>query len=63
MRVDGVRVTTVDTYRSWSGCGVVLARTAFKAAGAHRVQVVGTGAKHPASRGTAVAVDAVTAVR
>ena len=31
--VDGVRVSTVDTHRSYSGCGVVLARTSFAKAG------------------------------
>ena len=61
--VDGVRVATVDSYRSFSGCGVVLTRAAFAKAGPHRVTVRGTGTSGPRSRGTAVAVDAVTAVR
>lgn len=61
--VDGVRVSQVDSYRSYSGCGVVLARTSFSKAGPHRVQVRGTGTRGPRSRGAAVAVDAVTAVR
>ena len=61
--VDGVRVSRVDSHRSYSGCGVVLARTTFAKPGAHRVEVRATGTKGPRSRGTAVAVDAVTAVR
>lgn len=61
--VDGVRVMTVDSYRSYSGCGVVLAKTAFTAAGVHRVQLRGLGQKHAKSQGTAVAVDAITALR
>ena len=61
--VDGVRVAQVDSYRSYSGCGVVLTRASFPKAGPHRVQVRGTGTKGPRSRGTAVALDAVTAVR
>ena len=60
---DGRRLSRVDAYRSFSGCGVVLARAVFPAAGVHRVEVRGTGTKSPRSRGTAVAVDAVTAVR
>ncbi len=62
--VDGVRVQTVDSYRKYSGCGVVLSRTAFKVAGGvHRVQVRGTGLKNPSSKGTGIAVDAITALR
>jgi hypothetical protein len=61
--VDGVRVSQVDSYRSYSGCGVVLTRASFTTPGQHQVVVRGTGAKGPRSRGTAVAVDAVTAVR
>lgn len=60
---DGRRLSRVDAYRAYSGCGVVLARAAFATAGVHRVEVRGTGTKGPRSRGTAVAVDAVTAVR
>jgi hypothetical protein len=64
VRVDGVVVKRVDTYRSYSGCGVVLARVGFTVpGGAHRVQVTGTGAKHARSTGTALSVDAVVAVR
>jgi hypothetical protein len=61
--VDGVRVSQVDSYRSYSGCGVVLARTSFATAGPHRVAVRATGTRGPRSRGTAVAVDAISAVR
>ena len=60
---DGARVARVDTYRGWSGCGAVLARVTFRTPGTHRVELRGVGAKRPASRGTAVAVDAVTALR
>ncbi len=63
MWADGRRLSRVDTYRSYSGCGVVLARATFASAGMHRLEVRGTGTKAPRSRGTAVAVDAVTAVR
>jgi len=61
---DGVRVSRIDTYRSYSGCGVVLARTALAGGtGLHRLQLKGVGAKNTRSKGTAVAVDAVTAIR
>ena len=60
---DGRRLSRVDTYRAYSGCGVVLARATFTSAGVHRLELRGTGTKSPRSRGTAVAVDAVTAVR
>ncbi|MDT7724169.1 MAG: hypothetical protein QOI21_745, partial [Actinomycetota bacterium] len=36
--VDGTKRARVDTYRSYSGCGVRLARLAT-AAGQHRVQL------------------------
>ena len=61
--IDGVLVTTVDSYRSYSGCGVVLARSSFKTSGIHRVQVRGIGMQHPGSKGSALAVDAITALR
>ena len=61
--VDGARVARVDGYRSYSGCGVVLSRAATVPGSAHVVQVRGTGLKHRSSKGTAVAVDAVVAVR
>ena len=60
---DGVRAARVDTYRAWSGCGAVLARVTFGTPGTHRVELRGVGAKRPASKGTAVAVDAITAMR
>ena len=60
---DGRRLSRVDSYRAYSGCGVVLARAVFPKAGVHRIEVRGTGTKSPRSRGTGVAVDAVTAVR
>ena len=62
--VDGVRVKRVDSYRSYSGCGVVLSRIGFKVAGGvHRVQVNSTGLKNAKSKGTALSVDAIVAVR
>ena len=61
---DGARVSRIDTYRSYSGCGVVLARTPLKGGtGIHRLQIKGVGAKNAKSKGTGVAVDAVTALR
>lgn len=60
---DGVRVARVDTYRSYSGCGVLISRASFASPGTHRVELRGTGAKSTRSRGTAVAVDAVVAVK
>ena len=61
---DGVRVARMDTYRTYSGCGVVLARTALKGgATIHRLQLRGVGVKNARSTGTAVALDAVTAIR
>ncbi|CAA9335960.1 MAG: hypothetical protein AVDCRST_MAG16-1522, partial [uncultured Frankineae bacterium] len=60
---DGRRVARVDTYRSYSGCGVVVARPTFATTGTHRVQVNGIGAKSVRSRGTAVGVDAIVAIR
>jgi hypothetical protein len=60
---DGMRLARVDTYRSFTGCGVVLARGNFpKGHGLHRVEVRGMGRKSGASRGAAIAVDAVTAL-
>jgi hypothetical protein len=62
--VDGARVKRVDSYRSYSGCGIVLTRIGFTTAGgAHRVQITGTGLKNTRSKGTAVSVDAIIAVR
>lgn len=60
---DGARVTRFDTHRGHSGCGVLLTRAAFTSPGVHRVEVRGVGAKGPRSSGTAVAVDAIVAVR
>ena len=60
---DGRRLASVDTYRAATGCGVRLASVRFPAgSGLHLVEVRGLGAKRPASGGTAIAVDAVTAV-
>ena len=62
--VDGVRVKRVDSYRSYSGCGVLLSRIGFEVpGGVHRVELRGTGLKHSRSKGAAVSVDAITAVR
>ncbi len=59
--VDGSKRGRVDTYRSFSGCGVRLARVALPD-GVHRVQVRGVGLKRAASKGTTVSLDAVTAL-
>ncbi len=56
--VDGTRRGRFDTYRSYSGCGVRLARLQLPA-GRHRVQVRGIGQRSPDSRGTAVSVDGI----
>ena len=62
--VDGAKVKRVDTFRPYSGCGVLLSRTAFtKPGGAHRVELRSTGLKHPRSTGTTLSVDAIVAVR
>lgn len=59
---DGAHVAGVDTYRPYSSCGVVLATPLLSGApGLHRVQLRGVGAKNARSKGTAVAVDVVTA--
>jgi hypothetical protein len=60
--VDGEQVAEFDTYRSYSGCGVLLTRASFAEAGAHAVEVRGVGASSAQSTGTAVGVDAVVAV-
>ena len=61
---DGIRLTRIDTYRSFSGCGVVLTRAPFHSgAGFHRIQVRGIGVKNGKSTGTAISIDAITAVR
>ena len=59
--VDGARRARVDTYRSYSGCGLRLARIVLPL-GTHAVQVRGVGVKRPASRGTDVGLDALTAL-
>lgn len=61
---DGIRLTRIDTYRSYSSCGVVLTRAPFTSGnGAHRIQVRGVGVKNVKSKGTAIGIDAITAVR
>ncbi len=60
--VDGKLMVRRDTYRSYSGCGIYLARVTGLAPGMHRVQVRGTGLKGSRARGTAVAVDAIDAL-
>lgn len=60
---DGARVARVDTYRAATSCGVVLASGKLPGgAGLHLVEVRGMGERSGASRGTAMAVDAVTAL-
>lgn len=53
------RLARVDTYRSSTSCGVVLAKVDFPH-GLHLVEVRGMGEKSRLSKGTAMAVDAVT---
>ena len=61
---DGVRLTRIDTYRSYSGCGVRLTRAPFATVdGFHRIQVRGVGVKNVRSKGTAISIDAITAVK
>jgi hypothetical protein len=60
---DGRRLASVDTYREATGCGVRLASVRFPTGtGLHLVEVRGLGEKRRASSGTAIAVDAVTAL-
>ena len=58
--VDGVKKAHVDTYRSYSGCGVTVASLTGLTASVHTVQVRGLGVRASASRGTSVALDQVT---
>ena len=58
---DGRRLAQVDTYRTSTSCGVVLYSGPTGPGLLHVVEVRGTGAKSPASKGTALMVDAVTA--
>ncbi|MCW2665049.1 MAG: hypothetical protein JWN57_11, partial [Frankiales bacterium] len=59
--VNGVKRARIDTYRRYSGCGVTLAEYALPV-GHHQVQLRGLGLKRPASRGTALMIDAVDAL-
>lgn len=59
--VDGTKRARVDTYRSYSGCGLRLSRVVL-APGTHRVQLRAVGVKRPASKGRSVGLDAVTAL-
>ncbi|MBC7680041.1 MAG: Ig-like domain-containing protein, partial [Pseudorhodobacter sp.] len=58
--VDGVKKAHVDTYRSYSGCGLTVASLTGLTASVHTVQVRGLGVRASASRGTSVALDQVT---
>jgi hypothetical protein len=60
--VDGVLKATRDTYRNFSGCSVHLVRVTGLTKQAHRVQLRATGSRNPVSKGTNVALDAVTAL-
>lgn len=57
--VDGARKARVSTYRSYSGCGVKVAGVTGLSRGAHTVRLVGIGSRVSASRGNAVALDAL----
>lgn len=60
---DGQRMARIDTYRPATSCGVVLASGRFPSgSGLHLVEVRGMGEKSRRSSGTAMAVDAVTAL-
>lgn len=60
---DGRLVKRLDTYRTSSACGVVLTRATLPIVKAvHSVQFRGTGTKRAASKGTAVGLDAITAI-
>lgn len=56
--IDGVRITTVSLYQSYTSCG--FGYTAVLAAGEHRVSVGVTGRTPTGSRGSAVAVDMIS---
>ena len=58
---DGRPLAKVDTFRGATSCGVVLYSGPAGPGLLHTVEVRGTGAKSPASKGTALMVDAVTA--
>ncbi|MDP9101254.1 MAG: hypothetical protein M3N21_03800, partial [Actinomycetota bacterium] len=60
--IDGTRRARVDTYRSYSGCGVVIGRFYGLGRGLHRVQFRGVGLHQAASRGSAVGLDAFRAL-
>lgn len=61
--VDGALLKRIDTHRTSSACGVVLTRTAFPTTKAvHVVQFRGIGVKRAVSKGTAVGLDALTAL-
>ena len=55
--VDSTYVATLDLYRSYSGCGLVYSRGL--PAGQRVITISAIGARNPASRGTAVGVDAL----
>ncbi len=56
--VDGVRYVHLDTYRSFTGCALVLGRITGLHRGFHQVQFRGVGTRSRASHGTAVGLDA-----
>lgn len=58
--VDGAKKARVSTYRSYSGCNVLLKQVTGLVRGVHTVKLVGVGSHTSASRGNAVAFDAVT---
>jgi hypothetical protein len=58
----GRRLSRVDTYRSYSACGVVLTNAPLGRTGNALVQVRGTGERSARSKGTTVSLDALTAL-
>ena len=58
--VDGVRRARVSSYRSFSGCGVSLAKVTGLARGLHTLRIQGSGSHASPSKGNDVYIDAVT---
>ena len=57
--VDGVLTASIDTYRSYSGCGLAYTSPTLSTK-LHSFRVYTTGTKNAASRSTEVSVDAIT---
>jgi beta-galactosidase GanA len=57
--LDGVKVSTVDTYGSPKAFGQVLYRADNLPAGQHTLTITATGTRNPSSAGTFVVIDAI----